>query len=279
MDTALRTAAIPQIRGLHVSRWQAAGIHLCISAVVAAVVSSPLLLVWYPPPYFHAGGAGELLALVVGVDVTLGPLITFIVFKSGKPGLKFDLAVIGLVQTAALVYGFSVIVRTRPVFLVAAVDRFVLVDANQIAAKDLAQAARPEWRHLSWTGPVLVGSKLPADPKEHNALLFSTLSTGKDVQDFPKYYVPYAEAASSLLERAQPVAALLKLYPAKRGEIDGWLERHGVGEAQALWLPIQARDGDLVMMLHAKKGQPIGALPINPWPVNATPAASAPHKK
>ena len=64
------------------SRWKAALIHLCISAAIAAIVSALLLFVWYPPPYFHAGGAGELLVLVVGVDVTLGPLITFIVFKS-----------------------------------------------------------------------------------------------------------------------------------------------------------------------------------------------------
>jgi hypothetical protein len=194
--------------------------------------------------------------------------------------MKFDLAVIGIVQTAALVYGFSVIVRTRPVFLVAAVDRFVLVDANQLAAKDVARAGRPEWRHLSWTGPVLVGTELPTDPKEHNALLFGALSTGKDVQDFPKYYVPYTDVASSLLQRAHPVAALLKLYPGKRGEVDGWLKRHGVGEAQALWLPIQARDGDLVMMVRAKGGEPIGAMPINPWPVDATPVTSGPpHKK
>lgn len=253
------------------SRWKAAFIHLSISTTIAVVVSVLLLLVWYPPPYFHAGGAGKLLMLVVGVDVTLGPLITFIVFKSGKPGLKFDLAVIGIVQAAALVYGFNVIVSTRPVFLVAAVDRFVLVDANQLARKDLAQASHREWLHLSWTGPVLVGTKLPTDPKEHTALLFGALSTGKDVQDLPRYYVPYTEVAPSLLRRAQPVAALLAMYPNKHGEIARWLERHHVKETQVRWLPIQARDGDLVMMVHAKDGQPIGALPIDPWPIDTTP--------
>lgn len=253
------------------SRWKAALIHLYISAAITTAVSALLLLVWYPPPYFHAGGASELLALLVGVDVTLGPLITFIVFKSGKPGLKFDLAVIGIVQSIALVYGLNTVVSTRPVFLVAAVDRFVLVDANQIAPKDLAQASRPEWQRLSWTGPILVGTKLPTDPQEHSALLFNTLSTGKDVQELPKYYVSYDQVVPSLLQRAQPVNALLKLYPDKHGEIDGWLKRHCANEAQVLWLPIQARNGDLVMMVRAKDGRPVGALPIDPWPVDATP--------
>jgi len=255
------------------SRWKAALIHLYVSATITAIVSALLLFVWYPPPYFHVGGADELLALVVVVDVTLGPLITFIIFKSGKPGLKFDLAVIGIVQAMALVYGSHTMVSTRPVFLVATVDRFVLVGANQLIPKDLAQASRPEWQRLSWTGPILVGTKLPTDPKEHSALLFSTLSTGKDVQELPKYYVPYPEVASSLLQRAQPVNALVKLYPGKHGEINAWLKRHHMDEAQVLWLPIQARNGDLVMMMRSKDGQPIGALPINPWPIDATPAS------
>ena len=253
------------------SRWKAALIHLGISATIAAIVSALLVGVWYPPPYFHAGGADGLLALVVGVDVTLGPLVTLIIFKHGKPGLKFDLAFIAVVQAIALAYGFSVIVETRPVFLVAAVDRFVLVDANQIAPKDLKQASRPEWRRLSWTGPVLVGTELPRDPHEHNALLFSALSTGKDVQDFPKYYVPYANAAPALLQRAQPVRALIELHPGKRADIDDWLKKHGFNETQTAWLPIQARQGDLVMMMDAHDGRTLGALPINPWPVDATP--------
>ncbi|HEX7325130.1 MAG TPA: TfpX/TfpZ family type IV pilin accessory protein [Rhodanobacteraceae bacterium] len=253
-------------------RWKAALIHLAISAAIAAIVALLLLGVWYPPPYFHTGGAGELLALVVGVDVTVGPLITLIVFRHGKPGLKLDLAIIGLIQATALAYGMSIIVRTRPVFLVAAVDRFVLVDANQLAAKDLAQASEPRWRHLSWTGPVLVGTRLPTNAKEHNALLFSALTTGKDVQDFPKYYVPYAKAAPGLLQRAQPVAALVKLYPQARGSIERWLRRHRHDAGDTKWLPIQARLGNLVMLVDARSGQPIGALPYNPWLIAATAA-------
>lgn len=261
------------------SRWKAALIHLCISAAIAAAVSALLLLVWYPPPYFRAGGGGHLLMVLVGVDVTLGPLITLIIFRHGKPGLKFDLVVIGIVQAVALAYGCSVIVRTRPVFLVAAVDRFVLVDANQIAAKDLARAAQPQWRRLSWTGPVLVGSELPTDPKKHNALLFTSLSTGKDVQDFPEYYVPYANAAKGLLARAQPIAALRKLHPDRTGYIDDWLRRHRRAPSQVAWVPIQARQGDLTMLLDATNGAPLGAVALDPWPIAATPATpGSPHR-
>ena len=74
------------------SRWKAASIHCSISALVGLIVGFLLFGLWYPPPYFHAAGADELILLLVGVDLTLGPLLTLIVFRSGKRGLKFDLA-------------------------------------------------------------------------------------------------------------------------------------------------------------------------------------------
>jgi len=253
-------------RGSSVSRWEAAAMHLCISVVVAAIASGLLLGVWYPPPYFHADGAGKLLALVVGVDVSIGPLLTLLVFKSGKRGLKFDLAVIAVLQATALVYGFHVLVGSRPVFMVAAVDRFVVVSANNISAADLAKAERPAWRHLSWTGPVLVGATLPSNEKQHEALMFSTLKGGKDIQDLPRYYMDYASVAGQLLKRAHPVTLLRAMHPGAAGKITHWLRSRHLSNAQVVWLPIQSRKWDMVMMMNAKNGQPIGPIPLDPWP-------------
>ena len=258
-------SACSKTRGFHVSRWKAAALHLCISIVVAAIASALLLGVWYPPPYFHADGAGKLLALVVGVDVSIGPLLTLLVFKSGKRGLKFDLAVIGILQAAALVYGFHVLVESRPVFMAATVDRFVIVAAEDIAPGDLAKASRPEWRHLSWSGPVLVGAQLPTNPKLRNALMFSTLQGGKDIQDLPRYYVPYPSVAEQMLKRAHTVAALRAMHPRASGEITRWLQSRHLTDGQVVWLPLQARKWDMAMMMNAKDGQPIGPIALDPW--------------
>ncbi|MGH8182191.1 MAG: TfpX/TfpZ family type IV pilin accessory protein [Rhodanobacteraceae bacterium] len=265
MNSATTTTEGSKFCSRDVSRWQAAGIHLCISAVVAAIASSLLLGVWYPPPYFHADGAGKLLALVVGVDVSIGPLLTLLVFKAGKRGLKFDLAVIVILQAIALVYGFHVLVGSRPVFMVAAVDRFVVVSANNIAAADLAKAERREWRHLSWSGPVLVGAALPSNEKQREALMFSTLQGGKDIQDLPHYYVPYPSVARQILKHAHPVAMLRSMHPAASGEITGWLRSRHLSDRQVVWVPLQARKWDMVMMMSANDGQPIGPIPLDPW--------------
>src|SRR5262249_35748019 len=109
------------------TRWKAATIHSSISAIIAIAVGALLFGVWYPPPYFHAAGADELVLLLVGVDLAIGPLLTLIVFRPGKWGLKFDLVAIGVLQSAALIYGMSVVLQSRPVFLVGVFDRFNLV--------------------------------------------------------------------------------------------------------------------------------------------------------
>src|SRR6266478_2448154 len=86
------------------TRWQAAPIHLGISVVIAASVFFAMLLLWYPQPYFQVSGGRTLLLLLIGVDVIVGPLRTLIVFDPRKKYLVLDLAVIAMLQAAALTY-------------------------------------------------------------------------------------------------------------------------------------------------------------------------------
>ncbi|MBL0165374.1 MAG: hypothetical protein IPP82_17470 [Xanthomonadales bacterium] len=66
------------------SRWKAASIHLSISVFVGLLVLALLFLVWYPQPYFNAAGGQALIIFLLGVDIVLGPLLTLVLFKSGK---------------------------------------------------------------------------------------------------------------------------------------------------------------------------------------------------
>jgi hypothetical protein len=245
------------------TRCKAAAIHLSISACIGVLVGILLFGVWYPPPYFHAAGADELILLLVGVDLALGPLLTLAIFRSGKRGLKFDLTVIGLVQSAALIYGMFVVLQSRPVFLVGVLDRFVLVSANEIANADLARGNEARFRLRSWTGPELVATEMPTDPKERSDLAFSALS-GRDVQNLPRYYRDYDRAGRALLTRAKPLNALRKAHPQEDQLITAWLTQSGRTDASVLWLPLQARN-DAVMLLDAKTARPLQAFAIDPW--------------
>jgi hypothetical protein len=246
------------------SRWKAAAIHLSISAAIGLVVGALLLLVWYPPPYFHAAGADQLVLLLVGVDLVLGPLLTLVLFRSGKKGLKFDLAMIAVLQTTALVYGLSVVLQSRPVFLVSAVDRFVLVSANEIDPEDLAKGSKPEFRSLSLTGPRLAGTAMPKSWQERNKVLFSGVA-GKDIEEYPQYYVNYREAAPGLLERAKPLERLVLSTDEERSLLEDGIARTGKARDALVFVPLVARKANLTMLLDARNGDPLQAIAVNPW--------------
>ncbi|MHB8447349.1 MAG: TfpX/TfpZ family type IV pilin accessory protein [Rudaea sp.] len=249
------------------TRWKAAAIHVSISAVIGVIAAILLFGVWYPPPYFRASGAGELILLLVGVDLCIGPLLTLIIFKRGKRGLKFDLAVIGLVQTIALLYGMNVIVESRPVFLVGVVDRFVLVSADEIYDADLVKGRESRFRTRSWTGPRLVAAVLPKDTKELNDLTFSA-TPDHDIQDMPKYYRDFSEGSHALLVNAKPLQVLRTKRasdPQALKAIAGGIAATNREESTLGWVPIQARKSDMVMLIDAQTAQPIKAIAVNPW--------------
>ena len=245
------------------SRWKAAAIHLSISAVIGLATAALIFGVWFPQPYSHAAGADRLILLLLGVDVVLGPLLTLIVYRHGKWGMRFDLCVIALLQACAFTYGMSVVLSSRPVFVVGAIDRFVLVPADALDPKDLAEGREPAFRTLSWTGPRVVNALRPENRSERSDLLFSGLE-GKDIELFPKYYADYAKNAAPLLARGRPLEQL-DAKPGARERIDAWLDRHARQRKDIAWLPLVGRDADMAMLLDRADGRILDALPIDPW--------------
>jgi hypothetical protein len=190
------------------TRWKAAAIHLSLSCVIGITAFCLLYFVYYPQPYFAPAGADELVFILLGVDVALGPLLTLAVFKLGKWGMKFDLAAIALLQLAALSYGGYVMWVARPVFIVAAVDRINLVYANSIAPDDLAAAEHPQFRKFPLFGPIRVDLR-PARPGKEQIDLMDVMDGAKDKELLPKYYVEWtAETESQLLKRSAKIGEL-----------------------------------------------------------------------
>ena len=66
-------------------RFKAALIHLGASALVATLIAIVVLLAWFPGFYAQAMGAYRLLALILGCDVVIGPLLSLIICSPAKP--------------------------------------------------------------------------------------------------------------------------------------------------------------------------------------------------
>ena len=248
------------------NRWKAFAIHLGISALVGTVVVATMLAVWYPGPFFTAMGGNDLVMILLGVDVVLGPLVTLIVFNPGKrPGLlRLDLAIIGTIQAAALAYGVSVIAEVRPVYMVFTVDRFDLVAANDIKDAELARVKDPRFQSVPWGRPPTVAVKSPADPKEQMRIIQSALE-GADLQTFPQYYVDYESLAAQALKASKPYAALRRRHPEALALLDKRLAELGRREEEVRFLPLKARKTDYCVLIDAKGGAVLGFLELYPW--------------
>jgi len=247
------------------SRWKASGVHLGISAAIAAIVVGVMLKLWYPPPYFDAMGGATLIMLIVGCDVVLGPLITLIIFKSGKKGLKMDLAIIGCIQLAALAYGTYTIFIARPVFTVFAIDRFEVVAANEIKTEELAKATNPEFSTLSLTGPRVVAALLPDDPQERSRIMTEALKGGDDIKNLPRLYVPYDSLAKEAGSHAQPLSRLTARNDAGSARVGEFLRASGLREDSVGYLPLSARNQSMSVILDKDSGQIRGVVDANPW--------------
>ncbi|MGZ5038952.1 MAG: TfpX/TfpZ family type IV pilin accessory protein [Usitatibacter sp.] len=245
-------------------RVRAALIHLGLSATIAALVVLPIYFLWYPEVLFESAGGRDLFLLLVSVDVTVGPLITLIVFKPGKWGMKFDLVVIAILQATALAYGVFMLFEARPVYIAFVRDRFELVRPNGFPEGELAKGHAGGYDDLSWTGPRIVGVKLPTDPDEAFNIMISGMA-GVDAQYYPRYYVPYDAVRDEVKAKAVPLATLRKRNPARASEVNRVLVSLGRKEDDVRFVPMRAGKTDLTVFVDAKTGDVLRYSSLNPW--------------
>jgi hypothetical protein len=247
------------------TRWKASATHFAISLVVIGVIAAIIVWRWYPLELFGMAKAGGLLSILLAVDLVLGPLLTAVVFRSGKPGLKFDLAVIGLLQVAALFYGLFVMWQSRPVYLVATSDRFHLVFAHEIDAASAAKAP-PAYRDLPLWGPEVVAAPLPTDPKQRLEAMILAMS-GSDIQLMPGRYAPYPARGGEPLQAAIPAAeAIAAAAPAQRAAWQAAFGRYRDAPSAAM-LPLQSSRGDATLLIDGRDGRILGYADLDPWPI------------
>jgi hypothetical protein len=242
------------------TRFRASFIHLCISGVVGISLLVVFWFVWYPPPLFQAVGGSDIFLMLLGIDVVLGPMLTFIVFKKGKKSLAFDLLVIGIVQAVALAYGVFALFVARPVYVAALGHRFDVVQANDVDSDGL----RLTKKTLPLSGPVWIGTKRADDSKERERIMFSAIG-GIDYGHFPQHHQPIENMRDDILQSAQKLPQLKALNPGKEEDIDSWIYSHGVKSENVRFQGLRARAKDFTVMLDATTAKVIGIAPFKPW--------------
>jgi hypothetical protein len=232
---------------------------------VALCTAALVFLVWYPSPLAGATGVTNIFLIVLAVDVTVGPVITLIVFNTAKKELKRDLMVVVVLQVVALLYGMQTVFEARPVYAVFNADRFDLVYANDLSAEKLAKVSRPEFKTAPLLGPKLIAAQRPSDTKARNEVMFNAISGGDDVPQLPQYYVPYSEEQPQALARIQSIDVLRSLNKDHAQQIDELSTRYAGQAAGIGFLPLRGRVKDLAVIVTRDKAEVLEIADLKPW--------------
>ena len=241
--------------------------HFAISATVLSAAFVVIFFAWYPAPYFQVAGAWNVVRILIGVQLILGPLLTLILFRPGKAGLVFDLSIVALIQVIALVYGLTAIYEERPYFVVFAVDRFEV-----LARKDVDETTIRDERlkQKEWSEPIYAVASVPESLEEQQQLIEDVLQGKPDIDRRPEFWSPYAERSDEVLEAAIPLAEFRKRRPDAAAVADEFIASHPDGD-RFVGLPVIGKQGAYVIVLERERRKPVGLIAVDPWEAPADP--------
>lgn len=246
-------------------RVRAFSVHLFGSLLIAATCAGLVFLVWYPGPLAEASDVGPIVLMLLAVDVTVGPVITFIVFNPRKKELRRDLAVVVALQLAALGYGLHAVFVARPAYVVFAVDRFEVVYANELTADKLVKVLDARFKSAPIWGPRVIAARRPETAEERSEIMFGALVGGDDVPQLPQYYVPLADQRGQIIDRLQPLEHLIEFNGEDVGKVTALLSDMAAHPGGASYLPVRGKARDYTAVLDRQTAQVLRFVALNPW--------------
>lgn len=242
------------------TRWQAFSIHLGLCTVLYILLLYLILFHWYPQPYFAADGGWQGIRLITGVDLVLGPLLTLIVFKPGKPGLRRDLTLIGVLQTVAIVWGTWLVYEQRTAMVTYAYGSFYTLNPEQLqsAGEKAIQIAKQ-----AETIPPYGFIRLPENPRERTDFVLKTVFAGRPLHQLgDRYEILGKSNLSEMLSQGLKLDQYLSISEQNQRSIDRFLVRHGGKLEDYAFFPLVGRYEEPLLALRRSDGTILDTLDI-----------------
>lgn len=242
------------------TRFGAFAVHLGISLAIFAVLAYLVLAVWYPDLFFTTDGGWQGMRIIIAVDLVLGPLLTLIVYKHGKPGLKFDLACIGTFQAVCLIAGTWLVYSERPLAIIyvdgqfASVSRETYLDADvPVPDFDAYPGAYPKWLMVD----------IPKDVNESADLRGEMMRKGQLMLLAVDRYKPFDPSSADFLAESEDPQELLEM-DAETQQLPLWLAKHGGSLNDYKFYPYGTRFGYQYLGYRLDSPEPVGILGVQP---------------
>lgn len=226
-------------------RLKALGAHLLASAVALLLILGTLYFCWYRWPGWYLADAGKVTGILAGVDVVIGPLLTFVIAAPAKQRAELarDIGVIVFVQLLALGYGAASLWNGRPLYYAFSETVLQVVQAYDISPEEAAwgreqnPSLAPRWYSL----PRWVWAPLPKDPAERQKIINSAVSGSTDVIGMPRYFKSWETGLAELKAALKKIDDVGYFTPKQKLQLKAQMQAAGLAIDRPNTIPFTGR--------------------------------------
>jgi hypothetical protein len=231
-------------------RLKAFGYHLLGSILALSLILGSLYLGWYRWPGWYLADVVQVVMVMTGVDLVLGPLLTLVIANPNKTrrDLTRDVGVIVAIQLVALIYGAISLWNGRPLYYAFSENQLQLVQAYDINASETALARQraaelaPHWYSL----PRWIWAPLPEDADESARIVASAVSGGDDVISMPRYFKRWEAGLPALRTQLKKVDELGYFSGADKKALKDRMHAAGLATDQSNTMVLSGRGKPLL---------------------------------
>jgi len=123
----------------------------------------------------------------------------------------------------------------------------------------------PEYKTLPLFGPKWISAKFPENIDERNEFLFSVLDGGDDLGKTPKYYIPYADSQTDIINKLQPLVNLKDFNTNKLETYNNLMDKYPSKVSNVGYLPLKGFVVDLTVILDKSTAEVLEISELRPW--------------
>jgi hypothetical protein len=231
-------------------RLKALGLHLLASACVLSLILGTLYVGWYRWPGWYLTDVTQVVIVMAGVDVVVGPLLTFIIARASKPRRELvrDVSMIVAVQLCALIYGTMSLWNGRPLYYAYSETVLQLVQAYDIEAEesDLGRRQNPEFAPHWYSVPRWIWAPLPQDTDARQKIVTSAITGGDDVISMPQYFKSWEQGTPALRKQLKHVDDVAYFAGSDKKKLKERMRAAGFATDQLNSIPLTGRGRPLL---------------------------------
>jgi hypothetical protein len=236
--------------------------NLFISQIIILIFLLFSYFAWFPYSFSWLGGFYETALMLIFVDLVLGPLLVFIVYKENKKHLKFDINVLLAIQLSAFVFGAYSLYLKHPTYVVFSGDRFTLVNKSQISP----HGVRFDQLKPSVFSPTFVYAKLPDDSQlQIDFMLGVDLRNESKLEHRSDFYHPLETYMNIVLNSGIEPSQFLMDKSTKK-ILNKFIKDNGRTTKDYVFFPLQGNNNKkLVWAFEKETFKPVETLEIDPY--------------